>query len=176
MFKPYEDDAQKLQELLITSSLFPKYCWAEAEKNPDELRFGTGNPKLTSDVVFTLPETDSSPLKMDGFNTTFLLGFGLFSGAFDLLLVSGRVGLVQKNVTWRVWNLAHCYFRWGTFLGREMWRCEGLVGHAGFHGFRNPAPAHSLFLCFGFYIYIYGCFFNIYIYINMLFSLCLFHF
>ena len=99
MFKPYEDDAQKLQELLITSSLFPKYCWAEAEKNPDELRFGTGNPKLTSDVVFTLPETDSSPLKMDGFNTTFLLGFGLFSGAFDLLLVSGRVGLVQKNVT-----------------------------------------------------------------------------
>ena len=33
-------------------------------------------------VIFvTLPETNSSPLKMDGWNTTFLLGFGLFSGA-----------------------------------------------------------------------------------------------
>ncbi len=30
----------------------------------------------------TLPETNSSPLKMDGWNTTFLLGPGLFSGAF----------------------------------------------------------------------------------------------
>ncbi len=29
----------------------------------------------------TLPETNSSPLKMAGWNTTFLLGFGLFSGA-----------------------------------------------------------------------------------------------
>ncbi len=29
----------------------------------------------------TLLETNSSPLKMDGWNTTFLLGFGLFSGA-----------------------------------------------------------------------------------------------
>ncbi len=37
----------------------------------------------------TLPETNSSPLQMDGWNTTFLLGFGLFSGA--KMLVSGRV-------------------------------------------------------------------------------------
>ena len=29
----------------------------------------------------TLPETNSLPLKMDGWNTTFLLGFGLFSEA-----------------------------------------------------------------------------------------------
>ena len=36
----------------------------------------------------TLPETNSSHLKMDGWNTTFLLGPGLFSGA---ILVSGRV-------------------------------------------------------------------------------------
>ncbi len=31
--------------------------------------------------LFTLPETNSSHLKMDGWNTTFLLGPGLFSGA-----------------------------------------------------------------------------------------------
>ena len=39
----------------------------------------------TSHVIFwrgiTLPETNSLLLKMDGWNTTFLLGFGLFSGA-----------------------------------------------------------------------------------------------
>ena len=28
----------------------------------------------------TLPETNGLPLKMDGWNTTFLLGFGLFQG------------------------------------------------------------------------------------------------
>ena len=33
--------------------------------------------------VGTLPETNSSPLKMDGWNTTFLLGPGLFSGAMS---------------------------------------------------------------------------------------------
>ena len=38
------------------------------------------NPPFGEDV-FTLPESNSSPLKMDGWNTTFLLGFGLFSGA-----------------------------------------------------------------------------------------------
>ena len=36
----------------------------------------------------TLPETNSSHLKMDGWNTNFLSGPGLFSGA-NLLLVSG---------------------------------------------------------------------------------------
>ena len=45
---------------------------------------------VTSGQQFdTLPETNSLPLKMDGWNTTFLLGFGLFSGA--KMLVSGRV-------------------------------------------------------------------------------------
>ena len=40
--------------------------------------------------TFTLPETNSSPLKMDGWswNTTFLLGYPIFRGE---LLVSGRV-------------------------------------------------------------------------------------
>ena len=44
----------------------------------------------------TFPETNSSPLKMDGWNTTFLLGFGSFSGA-NLLLVSGRVALFLET-------------------------------------------------------------------------------
>ena len=41
----------------------------------------------------TIPETNSSPLKMDGWKMNFLLGFGLFSGA---LAVSFREG------TWRI--------------------------------------------------------------------------
>ena len=42
-----------------------------------------------------LPETNSSPLKIDGWNTTFLLGFGPFSGA---LAVSFREStLVEKK-------------------------------------------------------------------------------
>ena len=36
----------------------------------------------------TLPETNSLPLKMDGWNTSFLLGWPTFRGE---LLVSGRV-------------------------------------------------------------------------------------
>ena len=36
----------------------------------------------------TLPETNSSPLKMDGWNTSFLLGWPIFRGE---LLVLGRV-------------------------------------------------------------------------------------
>ena len=43
---------------------------------------------LQKHVLITLPETNSSPLQMDGWNTTFLLGFGLFSGD---MLVSGSV-------------------------------------------------------------------------------------
>ena len=39
----------------------------------------------------TLPETNISHLKMDGWNTNFLLGPGLFSGA--KMLVSGNVVL-----------------------------------------------------------------------------------
>ena len=47
---------------------------------------GRQAPKLVP-----LPETDIfAPEKWDGWNTSFLLGFGLFSGA-NLLLVSGRV-------------------------------------------------------------------------------------
>ena len=52
---------------------------------------GVGWPAMMNGATplkFTLPETNSSPLKMDAWNTTFLLGFGLFSGD---MLVSGRV-------------------------------------------------------------------------------------
>ena len=40
-------------------------------------------------LMDTLPETNSSPLKMDGWNTTFLLGFDLFSGAFAVSFTEG---------------------------------------------------------------------------------------
>ena len=43
-------------------------------------------------ILITLPETNSLPLKMDGWNTTFLLGFSLFSGAFA---VSFREGFLN---------------------------------------------------------------------------------
>ena len=39
----------------------------------------------------TLPETNSSPLKMDGWNTTFILGPGLFSGAFAVSFREGKM-------------------------------------------------------------------------------------
>ncbi len=39
-------------------------------------------------VRFTLPETNSSHLKMDGWNTSFLLGPGLFSGAMLVVVES----------------------------------------------------------------------------------------
>ncbi len=56
---------------------------------------------------FTLPETNSSPLKMDGWNTTFLLGRPIFRGE---LLVSGRVLIWhpnrrKRNPTWRITHL-----------------------------------------------------------------------
>ena len=41
--------------------------------------------------MVTLPETNTSHLKVDGWKTSFLLGPGLFSGA--KILVSGSVGL-----------------------------------------------------------------------------------
>ena len=44
----------------------------------------------------TLPETNSSHLKMDGWKMQFLLGrFGLFSGV-NSLLVSGRVSTFNR--------------------------------------------------------------------------------
>ena len=46
----------------------------ETENMSNTLFFGPSIP--------TLPETKSSPLKMDGWNTTFLLGPDLLSGAF----------------------------------------------------------------------------------------------
>ena len=42
----------------------------------------------TNEMISTLPETNSSPLKMDGWNTSFLLGWHIFRGE---LLVSERV-------------------------------------------------------------------------------------
>ena len=39
--------------------------------------------------IVTLPETNSSPLKIDGWKMNFLLGPGIFSGT--KMLVSGRV-------------------------------------------------------------------------------------
>ena len=44
---------------------------------------------------FSLPETNSSHLKMDGWNTTFLLGRPIFRGE---LLVSGRISQVELDL------------------------------------------------------------------------------
>ena len=41
-------------------------------------------------VQVTLPETNCLPLEMDGWNTIFLLGFGLFSGAFAVSFREGK--------------------------------------------------------------------------------------
>ena len=49
---------------------------------------GRKSNKVDANVWDTLPQTNSSPLKMDGWNTTFLLGRPIFRGE---PLVSGRV-------------------------------------------------------------------------------------
>ena len=48
------------------------------------------------DLGYALPETNSLHLKMDGWNTSFLLGPGLFSGS---MLVSGSVtpGMLARH-------------------------------------------------------------------------------
>ena len=47
-------------------------------------------------VYYTLPETNSSPLKIDGLNTIVSFWYGLFSGA---MLVLGRVDASYKSCT-----------------------------------------------------------------------------
>ena len=49
------------------------FRWSDVELHGEKGRFWV--------LVLTSPETNSSHLKMDGWKTTFLLGFGLFSGA-----------------------------------------------------------------------------------------------
>ena len=54
-----------------------------------------GNPAFWMCLSkITLPQTNSSHLKMDGWNTILSFWDGLFSGA---MLVSGRVGDLWKN-------------------------------------------------------------------------------
>ena len=56
------------------------------------------SPSHFTILDFTLPETNSSPLKMDGWNTTFLLSYWVsadFQGR--LLLVLGRVAILHSG-------------------------------------------------------------------------------
>ena len=59
------------------------------QEEVDRLEAGLSRPKVAGSGIFlfetinvqvTLPETDSSPLKMDGWNTIFLLGRPIFRG------------------------------------------------------------------------------------------------
>ena len=57
-------------------------------------------------MKYTLPETNSSPLKMDGWNTILSYwDFALFSGA-NLLLVLGRVSRIASDPAhgWLGWH------------------------------------------------------------------------
>ena len=56
------------------------------QPSDSQLMIGVSEPSPPTQMVFTLPETKSSPPKMDGWNTTFLLGRPIFRGK---LLVSG---------------------------------------------------------------------------------------
>ena len=79
----------------------------------------------------TLPETNSSPLKMDGWNTTFLLGFGLFSGAFAVGFREGTILVLNCNLHFWVDFFAGMVWKLGggwsqidefTFLDSMPWR------------------------------------------------------
>ena len=69
---------------------------------------------------FTLPKTNSSPLKMDGWNTTFLLGRLIFRG-----YVSFREGTKQQKkqtkLVARVWKNILGFVFVGDFLRILPW-------------------------------------------------------
>ena len=73
-----------------THDMWSNYSNLTQPGAPKKVAEVSGNPRLFQGNPLTLPETNSSPLKIDGLKTTFLLGFGLFSGV-NSLLVSGRV-------------------------------------------------------------------------------------
>ena len=95
--------------------------------------------------VFSLRETNISPLKMDGWNTTFLLGRPIFRGE---LLVSGRVDSFKTCFNKRISgfqaspSLAEVPdLRWrsGPLLGNGMgprWRAK--CGRCFGHGYSSP--------------------------------------
>lgn len=95
-------------------------------------------PKRTSRILDYM-----FPRRNPGKQLSFLLDVPKFDTSFQWEPQGGNAsswpvtlfpGLVQKNVTWRVWNLAPCYFEWGfsfrTCSASEMWR----FGRSCFHG------------------------------------------
>ena len=63
-------------------------------------------------VVCTLPETNSSPLKMDGWNTTFLLGRPIFRGYVSFREGSVFVFFSARRRPLTLWKLENniCIF------------------------------------------------------------------
>ena len=83
---PIGDRPFSLLDVPLLMELFPFHSVAVLKNLMRKL--SQSEIRLRNALRNTLPETNSSPLKMDGWNTTFLLGRPIFRGE---LLVSGRV-------------------------------------------------------------------------------------
>ena len=87
-------DLQKFPKLRSVCQHRGQVPWND-ESNPLIMAGWSAGPPppltgIHNPLEVTLPETNSSPIKMDGWNTTFLLGFGLFSGAFNVSFREGN--------------------------------------------------------------------------------------
>ena len=76
------------------SKRYSESAWRSNNHRLDLGCFIVGSSMLHLDVS-TLPETNSSPLKIDGWKMNFLLGNPICR-CYALLLVSGRVGLFLR--------------------------------------------------------------------------------
>ena len=97
----WQQYVKKKQDIFrCTNCLVEFVCYLPHVNGTKDIHWSLG---MRSKKKCTLPETNSSPPQMDGWNTTFLLGFGLFSGA---TLVSGRVSQNKRYSTWcACWNM-----------------------------------------------------------------------
>ena len=96
----------------------------------------------------TLPETNKSPLKMDGWNTTLLLGWPIFRCKMLVLgsvspesFYKELVGIFTNSHQWKNPVLKTCYvsFREGNWTGSEFTLPTTLVTHDAICQVRSPS-------------------------------------
>ena len=86
------DSADAKQACKLGVSSRARYKWSDMAVTWGAFKWPKINGRNWGEMspLYTLPETNCLPLKMDGWNTTFLLGFGLFSGAFAVSFREGK--------------------------------------------------------------------------------------
>ena len=70
------------------------------------------NPPVPERIVVHPGLMNISPERLDGWNTSFLLGFGLFSGALDVSFREGNHPTIMVS-----WKMIHVLLNWARFQG-----------------------------------------------------------